>query len=189
MHNRRLIDTHAHTFDVSDTRVVPVDAQPAAVLAAVERVELSRTVVRAIEALGLADRLALSPTRLESRSGGEHVYGMAGRLDGVPAERVDPHDLGARFVCTDNASRERLRAAWGALGPASAALSKRALAAVKRYAEESAVRQSRGHVPYGGQQRLRRWAGAVRDPRHGEDAALDGGLGYAAQRYAGMATG
>jgi hypothetical protein len=91
----RLIDTYAHTFDVTETRVVLVDAHPAAVFGAVERLELGRTVVHAIEALGLADRLALAPTRLESGKGEEHVYGMAGRLDGVLAERVDPHDLRA----------------------------------------------------------------------------------------------
>jgi hypothetical protein len=41
-----------------------------------------------------------------------------------------------RFISTDHFSRERLGAAWGVVGPVSAALSKRALAAVKRYAED-----------------------------------------------------
>jgi hypothetical protein len=180
----RLIDTYAHTFDVTETHVVLVDAHPAAVFGAVERLALAHAVVQAIEALGLTDRLALAPTRLGSGNGEEHVYGMAGRLDGVPAVRVDPHDLGAfdrpgyvkviwdvrveaggetgtilstttRFVSTDHASRERLGAAWGVLGPVSAALSKRALAAVKRYAEDQDelptlgsvdVRRSRGQA-------------------------------------------
>jgi hypothetical protein len=171
----RLIDTYAHTFDVTETRVLLVDAHPAAVFGAVERLELARTVVQAIEALGLADRLALAPTRLESGKGEEHVYGMVGRLDGVAAERVGPRDLGAfdrpgyikviwdvrveagdetgtilstttRFVSTDHSSRERLGAAWGVLGPVSAALSKRALAAVKRYAEDQDELPSLGAV-------------------------------------------
>ena len=123
----RLIDTYAPTFDVTDTRVVLVDASPAAVLAAGER---------------LAGRLALAPARLGSREG-EHVYGMAaGSLNVIWDVRVEPGpdsgttlSMTTRFVCTDHASRERLRAAWAVVGPASAALSKRALAAVKRHAE------------------------------------------------------
>jgi hypothetical protein len=171
----RLIDTYAQTFDVTETRVVLVDAHPAAVFGAVEHLELARTVVQAIEALDLADRLALAPTRLESRKGDERVYGMAARLDGVPADSVDPHDLGAfdrpgylkviwdvrveaggetgtilstttRFVSTDHSSRERLGAAWGVLGPVSAAVSKRALASVKRYAEDQDEPPSLGSV-------------------------------------------
>jgi hypothetical protein len=175
MNAATLIDTYAHTFDVTETRVVLVDAHPAAVRGAVERLELAGTVVQAIDALGLADRLALAPTRLESGKGEEHVYGMAGRLDGVPAERVDPDNLRAfdrpgyvkviwdvrveaggetgtilstttRFVSTDHSSRERLGAAWGVLGPVSATLSKRALAAVKRYAEDQDEPPSLGYV-------------------------------------------
>jgi hypothetical protein len=158
-------------FDVTDTRVVMVDAQPAAVRRAARRLELARPVVQAIEAVGLADRLALAPTRLDSREGEEQVYGMVGRLHGVLAERVEPHELAAfdrpghvkviwdirvkaggetgailstttRFIATDPSSRDRLRAAWGVLGPASAALSKRTLAAVKRYAEDQDERQA-----------------------------------------------
>jgi hypothetical protein len=149
----RLIDTYADGFDVSETRVVLVDAQPSAVFDAVERLDLSRTVVQAIEALGLADRIALAPTRLESRKGEEHVYGMAVRLDGASARhgcvkviwdvRVEAGgesgttlSTTTRFVSTDHSSRERLKAAWGVLGPAAAALSKRSLAGVKRYAED-----------------------------------------------------
>jgi hypothetical protein len=52
----RLIDTYARRFDVTDTRVVLID-------------ELAQTVGQAIETLGLADRLVLAPTRLESREG------------------------------------------------------------------------------------------------------------------------
>jgi hypothetical protein len=147
----RLIDTYARTFDVTDTRVVLVDASPAVVLAAGERLELAHTVGEAIETLGLADRLVLVPTRLASREG-EHVYGMAARLDGTPERpgyvkviwdiRVEPGpesgtalSMTTRFVSTDHSSRESLRAAWAVLGPVAAALSKRALSAVKRYAE------------------------------------------------------
>jgi hypothetical protein len=139
----RLIDTYARTFDVSDTRVVLVDASPEAVLAAGERLEIVRTVGQAIEALGLADRLALAPTLLESRDG-EHVYGMpAASVKVIWDVRVEPGpdsgttlSMTARFVSTDHSSRERLRAAWPIVGPVSAALSKRALAEVTRHAED-----------------------------------------------------
>jgi hypothetical protein len=110
----RLIDTHARRFDVTDTRVVLVDASPAAVHAAGER---------------LADRLVLAPTRLESRNGEEQIYGMAARLDGAPDHpgyvkviwdvRVEPGpesgttlSMTTRFVSTNRSSRESLRTAW-----------------------------------------------------------------------------
>jgi hypothetical protein len=148
----RLIDTYARKFDVTDTRVVLVDASPAAVYAAGERLALAHTVGRAIDALGVADHLVLAPTRLESREG-EHLYGMAARLDGAPESpgyvkviwdvRVEPGaesgatlSMTTRFVSTDRASRERLGAAWGVLGPVAAALSRRVLATVKQYAED-----------------------------------------------------
>jgi hypothetical protein len=145
----RLIDTHARRFDVTDTRVVLVDASPAAVHAAGER---------------LADRLVLAPTRLESRNGEEQIYGMAARLDGAPDHpgyvkviwdvRVEPGpesgttlSMTTRFVSTDRSSRESLRAAWGVLGPVAAALSNRALAAIKRYAEDRDELPSLASVP------------------------------------------
>ena len=115
----RLIDTYARTFDVTDTRVVLVDASPAAVLAAGERLEIARTVGQAIEALGLADRLVIAPTRLEAREG-EHVYGMAaGSVKVIWGVRVEPGpesgttlSMTTRFVSTDHSSR---RAAPGGL--------------------------------------------------------------------------
>jgi hypothetical protein len=157
------IDTYAPLFDVTATRVVLVDAAPATVLGAAERVDIARTVVQAIEALGLGDRLALAPSPLATGRR-EQVYGMAWRVDGGPAERVQPHQLRAfdrrgyvkvlwdvrveagsetgtllstttRVVATDDESRERLETAWGVFGPVAAALAKRALAAVKEYAE------------------------------------------------------
>jgi hypothetical protein len=80
--------------------------------------------------------------RLEAREG-EHVYGMAaGSAKVIWDVRVEPGpesgttlSMTTRFVSTDHSSRGRLRAAWTVVGPVSAALSKRALAAVKRCAE------------------------------------------------------
>jgi hypothetical protein len=150
----RLIDTYARTFDVTDTRVVLVGAPPAEVFAAGERLEIARTVGQAIEAVGLADRLVLAPTRLESRDG-EHVYGMAaGYVKVIWDLRVEPGpesgtalSMTTRFISTDHFSRERLGAAWGVVGPVSAALSKRALAAVKRYAEDRDELAAGRHLP------------------------------------------
>jgi hypothetical protein len=157
------IETYAPTFDATETRVALIDAAPAAVLRAAERVDVARTVVQAIEALGLGDRLALAPARL-AVGGREHVYGMAWRVDGGPAERVHAQQLRAfdrpgyvkvlwdvrveagsesgtllstttRVVTTDDESRERVEAAWAVFGPVAASLAARAVAAVKECAE------------------------------------------------------
>jgi hypothetical protein len=157
------IETYAPTFDATETRVALIDAAPAAVLRAAERVDVARTVVQAIEALGLGDRLALAPARL-AVGGREHVYGMAWRVDGGPAERVHPQELTSfdrpgyvkvlwdvrveagsesgtllstttRVVATDDESRERVEAAWAVFGPIAAALGARAVAAVRETAE------------------------------------------------------
>jgi hypothetical protein len=88
----RLIDTYARTFDVTDTRVVLVDAE----------------YVKVIWDVRVQPGPESGPTL----------------------------SMTTRFVTTDHSSRERLRAAWSVLGPVSAALSKRALAALKRYAED-----------------------------------------------------
>src|SRR5918992_4697519 len=149
------IDTYAPTFDATETRVALIDAAPAAVLRAAERVDVARTVVQAIEALGLGDRLALAPARLAGGSR-EHVYGMAWRGGGGPAETVHAHELRAfdrhgyvkvfwdvrveagsetgsllstttRVVSTDDESRGRLEAAWAVFGPVAATLANRAL--------------------------------------------------------------
>ena len=157
------IDTYAPLFDATETRAVLVDAPPAAVLGAAERVDVASTVVQAIEALGLGDRLALAPAPLAAGRR-EHVYGMAWRVDGGPAERVHPQQLRAfdrpgyvkvlwdvrveagsetgtllstttRVVSTDAESRERLESAWGVFGPVATALATRALTAVKESSE------------------------------------------------------
>jgi hypothetical protein len=162
-------------FGVKDVRVVLIDASPAKVLDAVERLESAASVAQAIDSLGLADRVALPPTRLDTAGGHESVYGMAWRIDGGPAETIAPEDLAGftrpgyvkvvwdmrveaggetgtmlsttlRFVPTDQESRERLGVAWSVVGPASAALSKRVLAAVKESAEEDRWSPPATHV-------------------------------------------
>jgi hypothetical protein len=172
------IDTYTPSFDATETRVALVDADPETVLGAAERVDVARTVVQAIEALGLGDRLALAPARLAA-GGREHVYGMAWRVDGGPAESVHPQQLRTfdrrgyvkvlwdvrveaggetgsllstttRVVSTDDESRERLEAAWGVFGPVATALATRALTAVKELAEaEDDVPAISLHIPAG----------------------------------------
>lgn len=160
-----LIDAYAHQFEVTDSRVLLVDAHPAAVLEGLERLELGRPATDAIQSLGIADRIALAPTLLEARTGGEHVYGLVWRVEGAAPARLEPHEVRtfagpghvkviwdlrvqaggetgttlsstARFIATDDAAREHLRAAWGLIGAVATALSKRALTALKRYAED-----------------------------------------------------
>jgi hypothetical protein len=157
-------DSHAHNFDVSTSHVVAVDAEPATVLAGLDRLELADPVARTIELLGAAHRVALEPSPLAPANGTERVYGLAWRIDGGAAECVPAAQLAGfrapgyvkviwdvrvtgdadtgsyvsattRFVATDDAARERLRAAWRLVGPLSADLAKRVLASVKRIAE------------------------------------------------------
>lgn len=160
----RLIDAYADQFDVTDTRVVLVDADPAAVLEALEHLDLAAPATSAIRALGIANRIALAPTLLDAGAGAERVYGLVWRIDGGAAARIEPGEVGtfagpghvkvfwdvrvrpgaesgstlsstARFVATDAAAREHLAAAWGIVGAVSAVLSRRALTTLKRYAE------------------------------------------------------
>jgi hypothetical protein len=162
-------------FDMADTRVVLIDADPATVLSAVERLGLGRTVLDAVESLGVGDRIALAPTPLAAAEDRERVYGMAWRVDGGAADSIAAHELATferpgyvkvtwemrieaggdsgtilstrtRFVATDASSRERLATAWAIVGPLSAALSKRALAAVKLMAEEELGRSQSGTI-------------------------------------------
>jgi hypothetical protein len=161
-----MIDSHAHTFDVSTSHVVAVDAKPDAVLAGLDSLALAHPVAETIALLGGADRVALEPSPLEPAAGRERVYGLAWRLDGGAAEPVPAGALGTfavpgylkviwdvkvaddgergsyvttttRFVATDESARERLRSAWRVLGPMSADLARRALASIKRAAENA----------------------------------------------------
>jgi hypothetical protein len=160
----RRIDEYAGIFDVTDTLVVTVDAEPQTVGEALERLDLMASAARALDALGVADRVALAPSLLAAEPGRELVFGLVWRVAGeattidprsVPAcdvpghvkviwdLRVEPGALGGallsttrRFTATDEAARARLLAAWGILGTFAKSLSQRTLTAVKRYAED-----------------------------------------------------
>jgi hypothetical protein len=154
---RRLIDDYARPFDISQTQVVLVDAQPATVAAGLQRVSLSAPAMTAIEALGITGRLAAGPSQLAARGAYERVYGVTWQLapgarDGsaapdrvkvvwdvdIRAGALDGAVLASttRFVAADDAARASLLAAWALVGAVSTALCKRALATLKGYAEE-----------------------------------------------------
>jgi hypothetical protein len=144
-----MIDSHAHTYDVSTSHVVAVDAEPEAVLAGLDSLALTGAVTETI-----------APA-----AGRARVYGLAWKLDDATAvEPVPGPQLGAfsapgylkvvwdvqvagdgdggsyvttttRFVATDEAARQRLRSSWRVLGPLSADLARRALGSLKRLAE------------------------------------------------------
>jgi hypothetical protein len=158
------IDDFTDTVDVTDTVVVAVDAEPETLGEALDRLPLGESATRALDALGVADRIALGPALLASSPGTEHVFGLVWRVEG-PAEMIDPGDLQVfdtpgyvkviwdvrvrpsggggsflstttRFAATDEVTRARLFAGWGVIGPFTKSLSQRTLAAVKAYAED-----------------------------------------------------
>jgi len=160
----RRIDQYARTFDVTDTLVVTVDAEPEAVREALDRLDLTASAARALDALGVADRVALAPSLLAAGPGWELVFGLVWRLTG-PATTIDARNVRAfdvpghvkviwdlrvepgalegallsttrRFTATDEAARARLLAAWGIIGTFAKSHSHRTLTAIKRYAED-----------------------------------------------------
>jgi hypothetical protein len=160
----RGIDAYARSFDVTNTLVVTVDAEPQTVREALDRLDLAASAARALDALGVGDRIALRPSLLAAAPGPELVFGLVWRLAG-PATTIDPRSVGAcdvpghvkviwdlrvqpgalegallsatrRFISTDEAARARLLAAWGIIGSVADSLSRRMLTAVKRCAEE-----------------------------------------------------
>jgi hypothetical protein len=161
----RLIDAYAPRFDVTQTRVVMVEAPPATVAAALQHLSLSAPAMAAIEALGMGSHVAARPAQLAARGARERVYWLLWRVfpghlvEHRPehigefagpghvkviwdiAVRADAHD-GAelvstvRFIATDDAARANLFAAWGLVGAIATMLSQRALATLRGYAEQ-----------------------------------------------------
>ena len=162
------IDCYAQSFDVTDTLVLAIDEEPERLREALEILDLTSPAVRALEALGATDRLALAPTLLAIESGPALVFGLVWRYDG-PAVAVDPARVRAfdipghvkviwdvrirpdglegavlsstrRFTATDDAARARLLDGWGVIGTVAKSVSRRILATVERHAEECAER-------------------------------------------------
>jgi hypothetical protein len=130
-----LIDVHAPQHDISEVFVLHVDASPADVLAAIDRLELGHTVPGS-EAIARRRR--------------ERVFGLqwhpehrsSGQVDVIWDLRVEPDaedgsflSSTRRFVANDDAARERLASSWSVLGPAASTIAKRSLRMVKRAAE------------------------------------------------------
>jgi hypothetical protein len=130
------IDAHAPAYDITDSHVAVIDASPEAVLTSLDRLGFSREVA------------VLEPARLHSADESERVYALAwpvadGFVRVVWDARVQARgengtviSTTVRFIATDGTSRQRLRASWALVGPVSAGIAARALAAVKRIAEE-----------------------------------------------------
>ena len=166
------MDCYAPSFDVTDTLVLVIDEEPETLREALEALDLTAPVVRALEALGATDRLALAPTLLAIESGPALVFGLVWRYDG-PAAAVDPARVRAfdipghvkviwnvqvrpgglegavlsstrRFAATDDAARARLLDGWGVIGTVAKSVSRRILATIEMHAEECA---ERGRAP------------------------------------------
>lgn len=128
----RLIDVHAPHHDIAETLVVHVDASPAAVLAA-------------------ADRLGCDPfAGVEILD--ERVFavawhprpGVPGRVDVVWDLRAEPDAEDGcyltstrRFVASDEGSREALFASWRLVGANADAIARQTCRAIKRAAEDA----------------------------------------------------
>jgi hypothetical protein len=144
--------------------VVKVDAEPAAVGAALEHLDLTASAAAALSAFGGVDHVALAPALLAAQPGPELVFGLVWRYEG-PTETIDPASVqtfdtpghvkviwdlrvqpdaleGAwismtrRFAATDETTRARLLDGWGIIGTVADSLARRIVAGVKAYVED-----------------------------------------------------
>ena len=122
---------------VSNQLTVAVAADAHATLRAVQAVDPFGPAIRAMRALGLAERVALTPNGMSWQP-----EGASGRIDvrvdvRVSGQAEDGSTLTVviRFRATDEATHERLLEAWPVVGPLAATLSKRAARMVKHHAE------------------------------------------------------
>ena len=122
---------------VSNQLTVSVAADAHATLRAVHAVDPFGPSIRAMRALGLAERIALTPDGMSWQP-----EGASGRIDvrvdvRVTGQAEDGSTLTVviRFRATDDATHERLLEAWPVVGPLAATISKRAARTVKHHAE------------------------------------------------------
>jgi hypothetical protein len=147
---------------LAESTTIVVDAPPALTEQAVRRLDVAAPLVRALNALNVADRFAL----IHARAGGGAPLrlGLLWRIDagGIGewigpecfesfsrpgyvkvrwAVEVEASDEGAllsiaiRFAATDARSAGRLLDAWSVIGPLSHAFRERAARAIKDHAE------------------------------------------------------
>jgi hypothetical protein len=146
---------------VSETRVVRVEATPAATMDAFDRIKVGDRLLGAVHALGFGERLTAAPdpppeagtargTTTLPGAAAERVCTLSWRLgEGTVVTarwelraKADGEEgvlLSAttRFLTSDAAARERLHTAWGIIGPLARELSRRWLAAIATLAEET----------------------------------------------------
>lgn len=122
---------------VSNQLTVSVAADAHATLRAVHAVDPFGPAIRAMRALGLAERIALTPNGMSWQP-----EGATGRIDvrvdvRVTGQAEDGSTLTVviRFRATDDATHERLLEAWPVVGPLAGTISKRAARTVKHHAE------------------------------------------------------
>ncbi len=122
---------------VSNQLTVSVAADAHTTLRAVQAVDPFGPAIRVMRALGLAERVALTPSGMSWRP-----EGGTGRIDvrvdvRVSGQAEDGSTLTVviRFRATDEGTHERLLEAWPVVGPLASTLSKRAARTVKHHAE------------------------------------------------------
>jgi hypothetical protein len=122
---------------VSNQLTVAVAADSHTTLRALQAVDPFGPAIRAMRALGLAERIAMTPNGMSWRP-----EGASGRIDVRVDVRVSGHaedgsslTVVLRFRATDERTHERLLESWPVVGPLAATLSKRAARTIKHHAE------------------------------------------------------
>jgi hypothetical protein len=122
---------------VSNQLTVAVAADTHTTRRALQAVDPFGPAIRAMRALGLAERIAMTPNGMSWRPDGAD-----GRIDvqldvrvGAGAEDGSSLTVVMRFSATDERTHERLLEAWPVVGSLAATLAKRAARAVKHHAE------------------------------------------------------
>jgi hypothetical protein len=122
---------------VSNQLTVAVAADPHTTLRALHAVDPFGPAIRAMRALGLAERIAMTPNGMSWQPDGD-----GGRIDvrvdvrvGAGAEDGSSLTVVMRFSATDERTHERLLDAWPVVGSLAATLAKRAARTVKHHAE------------------------------------------------------
>lgn len=123
---------------ITSTLTVPVAADASATRRALDELDLSDMAIRATRALGLADRVTLTPGGLRWNPGAG-----SGRIDVNLSAHVEPeHDdtswltIIARLSATDEGTRALLLDAWPLVHPLARNLMQRAVRTAKESAED-----------------------------------------------------
>ena len=122
---------------VTNTLTVPVAAGADATQRALHELDPFAPAIRALRALGLTDRVTLTPGGMRWQPDGDSGHidcHVEARVAGEP-EHGSALTIVTRFSATDERTHERLLDAWPILGPLTATLAERAARAVKHRAE------------------------------------------------------